>query len=440
MTTGDEPKERISLDRVSLLSFRPVYRLLYVLALLWAILTPASTRAEENAAPAPPPPASVDAGDLWRHVRHIMPAEASQDPTAPGLEAHKPSVVVAPAVGSKPSTGVNGGLAGNIAFIDGDPKTTHISSMSGGVKVSQLGQTLSGIKVAVFTPNDAWFIQGDNRLSWTSQNTYGLGGDTTAADAENLKYDQLRIYETAYRAIAPGLFLGAGININRHTNVRPGTGDASTFDQDAYVAYSQAHGFNIVQQTSSGTSVSLLFDTRDNAINARRGWLANATYRTFFTGFLGGNSTWQEAAVDLRTYRALTKDGRHELAFWFLGDFVTGGTPPYLDLPATAGDAYGRSARGYGEGRYRGDQLLYGEVEYRQTITRNGLFGFVTFLNTTTIDSDAPADHLFDTLAPGAGLGLRFLLNKKSRTNLCVDYGWGRQGSHGLYLAIQEAF
>jgi hypothetical protein len=403
------------------------------------ILTPARSRAETDPGSTPPPasPPSTDAGDLWRRVRH---AAQHDDEQPAGAESHRPFLVVAPSVGSKPSTGINGGLAANVAFIDGDARTTHISSMSGGLKVSQKGQTLSGLKLAMFTPNDRWFVQGDNRLSWTSQNTYGLGGDTVAADAENLKYDQLRLYETAYRSVAPGLFVGAGININRHTNVRPGSGDASTFDQDAYVAYTGQHGFNIDHQTSSGTSVSLLFDTRDNAINARRGWLANVTYRTFLNGFLGGDSTWQETSIDVRTYRALTRDGRHELAFWFLGDFVTGGTPPYLDLPATAGDSYGRSARGYGEGRYRGDQLMYGEVEYRQTLTRNGLVGFVTFFNTTTIDSDSPADRLFDTFAPGAGGGLRFLLNKKSRTNLCVDYGWGKQGSRGLYLAIQEAF
>ena len=405
------------------------------------MLASAPARGDENSTPAPPPaPATTDAGDLWRRVRHGAPSDDDQEQPSAAVESRKPFFVVAPSIGSKPSTGVNGGVAGNIAFVDGDPRTTHISSMSGGVKVSQMGQTLSGVKLAMFTPDDHWFIQGDNRLSWTSQNTYGLGGNTANAAAENLKYDQLRVYETAYHAVAPGLFVGAGININRHTNIGPGSGDPSTFDEDAYVAYSQAHGFNIDHQTSSGTSISLLFDTRDNAINARRGLFANVTYRTFFSGFLGGDSTWQEASVDVRTYRALTADGRHELAFWFLGDFVTGGTPPYLDLPATAGDAYGRSARGYGEGRYRGNQLMYGEVEYRQTLTRNGLLGFVTFLNTTTIDSDAPADHLFDTLAPGAGLGLRFLLNKKSRTNLCVDYGWGKDGSRGLYLAIQEAF
>jgi hypothetical protein len=32
------------------------------------------------------------------------------------------------------------------------------------------------------------------------------------------------------------------------------------------------------------------------------------------------------------------------------------------------------------------------------------------------------------------------LLNKRSRTNLTADYGWGKDGAHGLYLGIQEAF
>jgi hypothetical protein len=142
--------------------------------------------------------------------------------------------------------------------------------------------------------------------------------------------------------------------------------------------------------------------------------------------------------VDVRTYRKLTRDDRQKLAFWVIGDFVTGGVAPYLDLPTIAGD--GRSARGYGEGRYRGERLMYGEVEYRNTLTRNGLVGFVAFLNTTTVDSQETGEKLFDSFAPGAGFGFRFLLNKRSKTNLCTDYGWGKQGSHGFYLAIQEAF
>ena len=184
--------------------------------------------------------------------------------------------------------------------------------------------------------------------------------------------------------------------------------------------------------------MGLVYDTRDNAINARRGWLASATYRTFFNGFLGGDATWQELYLDVRTYRRLNADARRRLAFWFLGDLVTGGTPPYLDLPTTSAD--GRSARGYGEGRYRGERLLYGEMEYRDTLTRNGLVGFVAFLNTTTVNNPTTGEHLFEAWAPGTGFGFRFLLNKRSRTNLCTDYGWGKQGSHGFYLSIQEAF
>jgi hypothetical protein len=72
-------------------------------------------------------------------------------------------------------------------------------------------------------------------------------------------------------------------------------------------------------------------------------------------------------------------------------DLVVGGVAPYLDLPATAMDTYGRSGRGYGEGRFRGERL-------------------------------------FDTFAPGGGLGLRLLINKHSKTNLCLDFGLGEQG------------
>jgi len=117
---------------------------------------------------------------------------------------------------------------------------------------------------------------------------------------------------------------------------------------------------------------------------------------------------------------------------------VTTGSAPYLDLPATAANE--RSARGYGEGRYRGEQLLYGEMEYRSAVTKGGLLGFVAFVNTTTIGSQEAGEKLFDSFAPGAGMGLRVLLNKRSKTNLCTDYGWGKQGSRGFYLAIQEAF
>ena len=122
------------------------------------------------------------------------------------------------------------------------------------------------------------------------------------------------------------------------------------------------------------------------------------------------------------------------------GDVVTGGVPPYLDLPATGMDLYARSGRGYPQGRFRGESLLYGEAEYRWTLTRNGLLGMVAFLNTQTLRSKQTGEKLFDSFAPGAGVGARVMLNKRSKTNLCFDVGRGKNGSKGVYFAVQEAF
>ena len=80
----------------------------------------------------------------------------------------------------------------------------------------------------------------------------------------------------------------------------------ATFEESAYAAYNSQHGFAADHQRSGGASLDLLFDTRDNGINPQRGWLASAAYRTFFNGFLGGDSAWQELIFDVRTYRKLT--------------------------------------------------------------------------------------------------------------------------------------
>jgi len=83
---------------------------------------------------------------------------------------------------------------------------------------------------------------------------------------------------------------------------------------------------------------------------------------------------------------------------------------------------------------------MYGEVEYRRTLMENGLLGMVAFLNATTVSSRDRDEHLFESVAIGGGAGLRLLLNKRSRTNLCADLGFGKNGSVGFYLAVQEAF
>ena len=82
--------------------------------------------------------------------------------------------------------------------------------------------------------------------------------------------------------------------------------------------------------------------------------------------------------------------------------------------------------------------MVYGEAEYRYGITSNGLIGGVIFVNGQSF-SAAPGTH-FQAIQPGYGPGVRVKLNKVSKTNIAVDYGFGHEGSRGLFVKIGELF
>jgi len=349
-------------------------------------------------------------------------------------------VAFAPVIGYKPESKLILGAAGNVAYFRGDPHDTRISSGIVSLNITTEGQTAINFRYGAFASGDRWRVEGDNRFQWTSQNTYGLGAATPSSARVNAKYDFFRVYNSVYRAVQRGVFVGVGLHFNTQTNVRPRDDMQAAWPASGYVQYSELHDLPLDSQTSGGVSASVMYDTRDNPINPDRGSMANVSYRPFFKGFLGGDTSWQELSLDARTYASLSTDRRHKLAFWLWGDVVTSGVAPYFDLPAIGMDTYGRSGRGYGEGRYRGERLLYGEVEYRGPLSRNGLLGWVAFLNTTTVTNLQEGQQLFDNFAPGAGAGLRLLFNKHSRTNICLDLGFGKDGSRGLYLGVQEAF
>ena len=141
--------------------------------------------------------------------------------------------------------------------------------------------------------------------------------------------------------------------------------------------------------------------------------------------------------LDLRKYLKLTPNSNNILAFWGIAWFSSNGTP-YLDLPATAEDMYSNSGRGYAEGRYRGNDMLYLESEYRFGISSNGLFGGVVFLNGETLTG--LNNSAFQKIAPGTGAGIRIKANKHSDSNICIDYGIGEDGSHGFFVNLGEVF
>jgi outer membrane protein assembly factor BamA len=175
-------------------------------------------------------------------------------------------------------------------------------------------------------------------------------------------------------------------------------------------------------------------------INPYKGYYAMASWRggLKLLGNKENTSYWQ---LEYRSYHALSKNvPRHLIAFWLMGNFASEGEFPYMILPATGYDQRGRSGRGYVQGRYRGNNFVYGETEYRFPLSRKGgVLGGVVFVNATTADNPVKKLHLFDSVKPGYGFGLRIMADKRSRTNLALDFGFG-ENSGGFYLAASETF
>jgi hypothetical protein len=391
------------------------------------VVAPLATTAE-------PAPEQMDVADLIRRWRG-KPAVSPEQPAEGGVMA-----VISPIIGARPSTGGVIGVAGNVAFFTGDRDTTSISSAVGAVTVSTRSQTSITAHMTMFGRDDRWRFEVDDRVQWTSLETPGLGMPPPLSATELVEFDFVRLHHAAYLPLWRHLYAGGGFHFDRHAAIGPGDGEEARWPDSPYVAYTEANHLPIGMQTSAGPSVELIWDSRDNLINANEGWLARVNYRTLIDGLFGSDSDWDKVNVDVRAYARLTGDGRHKLAAWLYGDLVVDGVAPYFQLPSTGSDVYGRSGRGYAEGHFRGEHLAFMEVEYRGQLTDNGLLGMVAFANLTSVADRGEAQALFDRFAPGAGVGLRFKLNKYSDTNLAFDLGFGERGNRGIYLAVQEAF
>jgi hypothetical protein len=69
----------------------------------------------------------------------------------------------------------------------------------------------------------------------------------------------------------------------------------------------------------------------------------------------------------------------------------------------------------------------------------NKFLSGVVFGNLQT-GNDAQGTKIFQQFQPGYGGGLRVLFNKATRTNLALDYAFGKFGNKGFFLNLNEAF
>ncbi len=316
------------------------------------------------------------------------------------------------------------------AFYLGNKRNTFLSNVSFIPYLNFKGRYSFTFRSNLWLNQNNWTIQGDTRFSLYPQFTWGLGTQHPNEERLLVDYKYVRFYQNALKRIRPYFLAGIGYNLDYHIKIE--TNDSVKLDQFSGYEYGTQDRKNSV---SSGITINLLYDSRNNSINPLPGAYANLVYR-INPVFLGNDRSWASLYIDLRKYISFETRHRNVLAFWaYCWTALNNGTP-YLDLPSIGWDPYQRSGRGIEQNRYRGKTLLYLESEYRRDITADGLFGFVGFANVNTVTE--PSGRL-SSLHPAAGGGLRIKLNKRSNTNIALDCGFS-QSNMSVILSLGEAF
>lgn len=363
-----------------------------------------------------------DISDFIAHIRHRKPSITVDSITT------KPEISIAPAIGYTLLSRFAVVLSGNAVFKTGPQ--SRISTIIASTSYTQNKQFILPVQTNVWSKDNNYNFVGEYQYYKYPQSTYGLGSNSNIKNTDPMDYSYFKFYQTALRHITGDLYAGLGFIFDTHWNIS-GKGDANGTLPD-YALYGKAS-----HTIASGLTFNMLLDSRDNGINPQRGGYAALQYRDNYE-FLGSSTPWRSLIIDLRKYFRLSDNSDNVLALWSYNWFILSGKPGYLDLPSTQWDGNSATGRGYIQGRFRGAQMVYLEGEYRFKITKNGLLGGVVFLNGESF-SAAPGTSL-QRIQPGYGPGLRLKLNKTSNTNITIDYGFGRQGSNGLFIDVGEAF
>ncbi|UJP64488.1 BamA/TamA family outer membrane protein [Mongoliitalea daihaiensis] len=378
-----------------------------------------------------------------------------QDSTQVTKKEKSISIVPLPAISANPTAGLILGMAPSFNWVMGNPESTSMSTAIGMALVTTKRQLFTSLRSNVFLRDDSWTLLTDFRFNINNQPSFGLGStlnfvrdlsppDLSTTDIlgkEMLFFNHFRAYGTAKKRLGNSrFFYGLGFHYDAMSKI-----DVREQNFEELPGFFQAYNEGLDIPTDAfrqtGFSLNAVYDTRDNVANTYKGKYLFASWRGFSEA-LGSTSNSGQLWVEYRDYLTLNKERpRNILALWSYVWTVTGGDVPYLFLPAVGWDMFSRSGRGYTQGRFRGEDLFYTELEWRFPLQRKkDRWGGTLFANTTSASSRTQDLGILETFQLGYGLGLRYMVLPKKRINIALDYGWGAGGASGIFLNVNEMF
>lgn len=332
-------------------------------------------------------------------------------------------IVLAPVIIYTPETKLGLGVGAKYLFkLKGSGDETRTSNMPMSVIYTLENQFVVYSGFEIFSNQEEWMLTGNLRFQIFPQFYYGIGRNTPESNEEEYTYNQVLIEPILLKQLfARYLFFGGGIRYNRIGGVQSVPDGILEMDD-----FSGSQG-----STSVGAELAMVYDSRDNLLNAHKGWYLELTHG-FYGKVLGGTNKFQLTRLDVRHYLRPFKNRPSVLAFQLKTHFS------FNDVPLSELGALGSEEimRGYYEGRYLDRNMIAAQAEYRFNLT--GRLGGVAFVGVGDV---APKiqDFAFKNLRGSVGFGIRFLLDRREDLNIRADWGFGNN-TNNYYLNIAEAF
>jgi hypothetical protein len=361
----------------------------------------------------------------WRYVcvvyfMVLTLTSFGQQPEPDSIAQAPDRYLLIPVVMRSPVTRWSAGLASSYLYRyskkDTVTRTSNLEFL--GLK-TQNRQTVLVLGANVYTREEKYILRWRNSFSHFPDKFWGLGNSTPASNKEPYLYSQFLINPQLMRKISYKFYTGIFYELQRVYNMSYQQG--GLFDQDKIVGRGSS--------TVSGLGLILAWDSRNNAFSSSKGLFAQLSVVNF-NRVIRSDYNFVTYIADVRKFIPLFK--KHALGFQFYGYFNRGSSP-IRNLAMLGGSDI---MRGYYAGRYRDNDLMAGQIEYRLPLFwRIGIVGFAGLGRV----ADKIQDFSYRGLKYSVGSGLRIALKPKEKLNLRIDYGFGNN-TQGLYVTVGESF
>lgn len=336
----------------------------------------------------------------------------------------RPQFLIYPTIAYAPETSWEFGLSSLYVYFANRDTTNRMSELNGFTFFTLENQYGLWFDHAIYTDRNKWFLLGRLRYQSFPLLYFGIGPASPSKYLARVDGKQLQIRERVLRKIYENIYVGFQLDYQRLSDVR--------FVPDSHEPLKEPLGSE--GSGNLGFGLGLVYDTRHNVLNVRHGAFSELAIIQYDDTW-GSDYSFTSLISDTRIYRPV--NSRDVLAFQLLGEFKIGQVP-FNQLALMGGE---NLMRGYYLGRYRDQNQLASQLEYRFLPLALGFsnrFGAAVFGGAGSVFNFQQGLSAKDFVFAG-GAGLRFLLFPKRDIYTRLDVAFTSEGQ-GVYFFIGEAF